>query len=218
MAMSYATLTGTRATAGSIKNWVNRDTTDPDTILTETVALILATLRHWKMKSEVTGNMVVSQDYIVLPADFIDIRDLRITGLYSTRLRKGDERYVQDRYEYDGDGNRVNSQPRWYYLAGGTAPKAKFDNPADQTYPYLLPYYAKPADLSDSNQTNFLTADFPRLVRAGCMLIATEFEKEVGQGQFDRTYWQQQFDKLMGEAQARSDIADMPRELGAEFA
>lgn len=176
-------------------------------MLTEAQALIYTTLRHWQMKTEDTGTMSVGTDSVTLPTDFLDARDLRITGIYAARLRKSDERDVQDRYQYDGTGVRVNQQPQRFYLSGTAA---KFDSPPDQAYPYLLSYYRVPAALGAATQTNFLTTLLPRLLRTGCMLIATEYEKEVGQGQFDRSYWQQQFDKQMAEAQMASDRIDFP--------
>lgn len=215
MALTYTSLVASKSTAGSLKSWVNRDTIDPATILTEAEALIYATLRHWKMKAEATAPMTAGTASIPLPCDFIDARELRITGIYASRLRKGDERSVHALYAYDGSGVRINQQPQWFYLSGLSA---VFDSPPDLAYPSLLSYYAYPAPLSTTNVTNFLTTDAPRLLRTACMLIATEFEKEVGQGQFDRSYWQQQFDKQIGEFQAMSDVADFPYEAAAEFA
>lgn len=215
-------MTAAKTVAGSLKSWINRDTIDPFSILTEAEALIYTTLRHWRMKAEKTSTMAFDlaadppPDSIALPTDFIAPRDLRITGPYAARIRKGDERAVQGRYQYDGDGRRVNEQPRWYYLSGDAA---VFDNPPDRAYPCLLSYWARPAPLaSESNETNFLTSDAPRLLRTACMLIACEFEKEVGQGQFDRSYWQQQFDKQMREFQGMSDVTDFAFDTEAEFA
>lgn len=203
-------MVGSRTTAGSIKNWINRNTTDPDTVLTDAQALIYTTLRHWKMKAEATGTMTASSSTgVALPSDYLDGRQLRITGLYAARLKKGDESSVQDHYQYDGSGVRIAEQPRWWYVSGTAA---KFDSLPDQAYPYLLNYYSRPAALDTNTTTNFLTTDLPRLLRTACMLIACEFEKEVGQGQYDRTYWQQQFDKQLLDAQAVSNIADMDRD------
>ncbi len=212
--MDYTALIASKTTAGSLKSWINRDTIDPATILGEAEALIYTTLRHWKMKAEATGVMAIGVATIALPADFIDARDLRITGPHARRLGRGDERSVQDRYEYDSAGARISQQPRWFYLSGLLA---RFDSPADLAYPYLLAYHQRPAALGDSNTTNFLTTDAPRLLRTACMLSATEFEKEVGQGQFDRSYWQQQLDKQLAEFQAMSDMADFAYDATAEF-
>lgn len=166
------------------------------------------------MKAEATAVMTIGSPSIAVPDDFIDVRDLRITGPYATRLLKGDERSVQDHYEYDGAGGRINGQPRRFFLSGGGF---LFDTAPDRAYPLLNSYYARPAPLSASVPTNFLTTDAPRLLRSASMLIAVEFEKEVGQGQYDRTYWQLQTDKLMSEFQAASDVADFAYGAAPEF-
>ena len=213
--MDYTTLIASKTTPGSLKSWINRDTIDPATILGEAQALIYTTLRHWKMKNDDTATMVIGSDELTLPPDFIDTTDFRITGIYAQRLRKGDDRAVHNRYIYDGNGVRINMQPCWFYLA---ACGAMFDYPADKAYPCLLSYFARPRPLGPLNLTNFLTNDAPRLLRTACMLSGVEFEKEVGQGQFDRSYWQQQFDKQLGEFQAMSDVAAMGYDAMAEFA
>lgn len=213
--MDYTTLIASKTTAGSLKNWVNRDTIDAATILTEAQALIWMTLRHWKMKTEATGTLTIAAASLTLPTDILDIRDLRFTGIYASLLKKGDERSVQARYSYDSAGVRVRQQPAWYYMSGTVA---AFDSVADIAYPYLLSYYARPAALSSTNTTNFLTTDAPRLLRTACMTIAAEFEKEVGQGAQGAAYWQEQLDLQMGAFQAMSDVADFARDAMPEFA
>lgn len=186
-------------------------------MLVDAQNLIWTSLRHWKMKAELDGTMTASSATpIALPANFLDCRRhaLWLTGTAATRLRKGDEASVQSRWQYDGSGNRIAEIPQWWYLTGTAA---KFDTLPDQAYTYHLSYYQRPAALSTATTTNFLTTDLPRLLRTACMLVAVEFEKEVGQGQFDRTYWQQQFDKQMADAQAKSDLVDMDRDSGPEY-
>lgn len=218
--MDYTVLTSSKSTAGSLKNWINRDTTDPDTILTEAQALIYTSLRHWRMKTEASGSLTINQSYLDLPSDFVDARVFRLTGNYAARLRRGDEMFVQGLYGYDASGNRVQQTPVWFYLGGnGGTPRAYFDAAPDlSSYGYLLSYFQKPADLSGSNTTNWLTSFYPRLLRTACMLIATEFEKEVGQGQFDRTYWQQQLTAQLADVQAKSDIVERASDAPVEFA
>lgn len=213
--MDYSTLIAAKGTAGSIRNWINRDTTDPDTVLTDAQGLIYTGLRHWKMKAESVGTMTASATSVPLPSDFLDGRGgLRLTGIYAARLRQAGEDAVQSRWQYDDSGNREVGTPCSYYLSGTVA---VLDFVADQAYPYLFSYYQRPAALSTSTTTNFLTNEYPRLLRTACMLIAAEFEKEVGQGQYDRTYWQQQLDKQLGEVQAASDIIDADTESEIEF-
>lgn len=213
--MDYSTLVAAKNTPGSVCNWINRDTTDGAIILAEAETFIFTRLRHWRMKAEVAAFMLYGQEYIDLPPDFIDVRELRLTGDYNTRLRRGDERSVQARYNYDVNGSRVLETPGWYYVG---ASGLQLDTVPDQEYDYLLTYYQLPAPLSVSNQTNWLTTFYPRLVRTACMTLAVEFEKEAGQGNFDRTYWEQMFEAERQEIQAKSDIVERASDAEIEFA
>jgi len=167
------------------------------------------------MKTEAVGDLTVGQDYIFLPEDFIDPRDFWLTGFYQHRLQKGDERLTWARYSYGLNEERTKDIPFWYYISGD---KARFDNVPDQAYHYLFAYYGRPEALSTANQSNWLTQTAPRLLRTACMLVAVEFEKESGQGQFDRTYWQEQFQGQLQDFQIMSDNADAPRDQYPVFA
>jgi len=68
----------------------------------------------------------------------------------------------------------------------------------------LLIYYQQLAALSSSGD-NFLTTMYPRLMRCACMAAASEFVKDSGQGNFDRTYWENEAEKEIMMAQAESD-------------
>jgi hypothetical protein len=213
--MDYATLVASKVVPGSIANWINRDTTDGPTILTEAQAYIYTRLKHWRMKAEVEDFMIYGQAFIDVPDDFIDAREFRITGNYNKRLKRGDERPIQAHYNYDVNGSRVLETPGWYYItAGGLS----FDAVPDHEYPYLLTYYQVPEDLSVGNPTNWVTRFYPRLLRSACMLLAVEFEKEAGQGSFDRTYWMNIFMAEKNEIQGLSDIVERASDAPVEFA
>jgi hypothetical protein len=213
--MDYTTLVANKTVAGSICNWINRDTTDGVTILTEAQAHIYTRLRHWRMKAEVEDFLVYGQPWIDTPDDFIDVREFRLTGNYNTRLRRGDERSIQAFYNYDVNGIRVLETPGRYYVGG---PGLNFDAVPDNEYPYLLTYYQVPQALGADNETNWVTRFYPRLLRSACMLLSVEFEKEAGQGSFDRTYWQGIFEGERQEVQAKSDIVERASDAPVEFA
>ncbi len=213
--MDFTTLVANKSIAGSICNWINRDTTDGRTILTEAQAYIYTRLKHWRMKAEVEDFLVYGQPWIDVPDDFIDVREFRLTGNYNTRLKRGDERSIQVHYNYDVDGRRVLETPGWYYIGG---PGLAFDAVPDYEYPYLLTYYQVPEDLSADNPTNWVTRFYPRLLRSACMLLAVEFEKEAGQGSFDRTYWENIFLAEKNEIQGDSDIVERASDALVEFA
>src|SRR5262249_45970233 len=114
--MDYTTLVANKSVPGSICNWLNRDTTDGPTILGEAQAHVYTRLRHWRMKVELEDSMVYGQSFIETPDDFIDSKDLWLTGNFHARIRRGDERSVQARYNYDVNGSRVFETPCWYYV------------------------------------------------------------------------------------------------------
>ena len=213
--MDYTQLVSNKSVPGSICNWINRDTTDGPTILTEAQAFVYTRLRHWRMKYRLSGSLVVDQGTIPLPADFADASDFRLIGTYTGRLRRGDERYIHDRWAWDAAGARVKEAPEWYFV-GGT--ELVLDTHPDQAYSYLLTYYQVPEDLGADNLTNWLTRFHPRLLRSACMLMACEFEKEAGQGNIDRTYWEQIFEAERQEVQAKSDIVARASDAPVEFA
>lgn len=210
MAMSYTSLTGAKTVDGSISNWLNHDavTTVADTIVAEAEAIIYRRLRHWRMVTSVTGTMTANAvgtvnpvDYIPLPSDYLEDRVLYVTGLnYQKMSRKTMEEVIAS-YGYDGNGFRVPQQPYIYF---NDQTNLKFDSPPDQAYPYLLYYYQQPAALSVSI-TNFLTTTYPRLVRVACMAQASEFMKDAGSGNYDRTYWDQLVEVEIDKAQTESD-------------
>jgi hypothetical protein len=172
------------------------------------------------MSYTLSGTMTIGSAFINMTVGavgtLISVRHLDITGIYYLRLRRVDERTVYESGTVDGSGNPINQQPTMFYVTSGSL--AIFENPPDIAYPFALSYYTRLPLLSGSNTTNFLTNDHPRLLRTACMLIATEFEKEVGQGQYDRTYWQMQFDKQLAEVQAMSDADSFPYDNEAAFA
>lgn len=210
--MDYTTLTNSSATAGSIANWINSAAVQSGapTIVSEAELYIYRRLRHWRMLAPTTGTMVIGSDYIALPADYLEDKLLYITGTNYAKLTRKTIEEVIASYGYDSSGNRINQQPLIYF---NDQSNIKFDSPADQTYPYLLYYYQQPAALSSSN-TNFLTAYYPRLMRCACMAAACEFAKDSGQGNFDRTYWDQLTELEIAKAQAESDRAQRSMEVG----
>ena len=217
--MDYVTLTSAKGTPGSLADWVNdsRIQNDAPFIIEEAQSNIYRILRHWQMMPPpVQGTMTQNSPTLTYPADMLEPNVMWILPCTGTRsdgttitvgMTSVDQKTAQDvinQYQYDSSFNRVSQTPTMFWF-DNTA--FNFDSPADIAYSYLLLYYQQPALLSASNPTNFLTARYQRLMRCAIMLGAVEWLKESGQGTFDRTYWQQQFDKKIEEAQMESDRA-----------
>ena len=218
--LSYSTLIADKSTDGSIARWLNHSSIqgDADNIVAEAEAWIYRDLRHWRMLTQTTGTMTANPggqptvtDYIPLPTDYLEDKVFYITGTnYQKMTRKTMEEVIAS-YGYDGNGYRIVQQPMIFYNDGTNI---NFDSPPDQAYPYLLNYYQQPASLATSN-VNWLTQFYPRLLRCACCMGAAEFMKDVGQGNYDRTYWAQQAAMELQKAQIESDRSVRSQEIGA---
>lgn len=210
--MDYTTLIGSSTTSGSLSNWINQAQvqTAASAIITDAESWIYTRLRHWRMLVETPANMVIGTDSIPLPSDattpYLETKSLYITGINFQKLVMKTEEEVKASYGYDGTGARVQQMPMIFYQS---ASLLKFDSPPDQTYAYELVAYQRPIALSTS-LTNFLTAQYSRLLRAACMIGVCEFNKN----QDDKTYWVQVAMNELDIAQAESDRGQRALEVG----
>lgn len=219
--LTYTQLIGSSSTDGSIANWLNHASivNSADTIVAEAEAWIYRDLRHWRMLTSTTGAFTANiggtttvVDYIALPGDYLEDKLLYITGIYFSRMVRKTLEEVISLYGYDGNGNRIVQQPYYYY---NDQTNLKFDSAPDQAYPYLLYYYQQPASLATVNGgVNFLTQFYPRLLRCACCMMAAEFMKDAGQGNYDRTYWMTQASGELAKAQVESDRAQRAQDIG----
>lgn len=211
--MDYTQLTAARGVPGSLSTWVNdsRIQGDVPEIILEAESWIYRRLRHWLMLTPpLIGNMTANAqgtaspvDSIPLPADFLEACFLTITGIYQLTLAQKTYQEVVSNWSFDGNGYRVPQQPIMYYFDQSAI---RFDSPPDLAYQYALIYFQQPPALAVSG-SNFLTTTYPRLVRCACMAAATEWMKDSGQGNFDRTYWDTLAQDEIEKAQAESDRA-----------
>ena len=218
--ITWTTLTGASTVDGSIAGWLNHSsiTGVADTIVADAEAFIYRDLRHWRMLTSTTGTFTSNAggsptvtDYIAIPADYLEDKVLYVTGIYYQKMERRTMEEVIAAYGYDGSGYRIPQQPMWYF---NDQTNLKFDSPPDQAYPYLLYYYQQPQALSASNTTNFLTQFYPRLLRCACCALAAEYMKDAGQGNYDRSYWEQAAMLELSKAQVESDRSFRSQELG----
>jgi len=211
--VDWLSLTGTKSTPGSLARWLNNSTLssgaggDADTILQEAQDWIYRRLRHWRMLTPpLVGTMTIGADFVTFPADFLEPKIYWITGatagLTQQRMILKTPEDVISKWQYDGNGNRVQQQPSIYYFDQAAL---RFDSPADQAYPTILIYYQQPAMLAAGNDTNFVTSNCQMLLRRACMRAACEWSKEVASGQYDRTYWEQACEDELTRIQEESD-------------
>jgi hypothetical protein len=119
-------------------------------------------LRVRAMESTATLSTVAAQDYVALPTDYLALR-----GVY----RDGSPQYSMQYYTPEQLNSVANSTraPNAFSLRGDNM---LFAGPADGVYDIKIHYYAKPAALSASNTTNWLTANYPQLLLWGALKAA----------------------------------------------
>lgn len=219
--LTYSQLIGSSSTDGSIANFLNHASISAtaDTIVADAESWIYRDLRHWRMLTSVTGTMTANPigvanpiNYLPIPADYLEDKVLWITGVNVAQLKRKTMEEVIGMWGYDGNGFLIVQQPYFYF---NDQSNIVFDSPPDQAYPYLLYYYQQPQSLvSTAGGTNFLTQFYPRLLRTTCFMMAAEFMKDAGQGNYDRTYWEQQAGLELSKAQMESDRSVRSQDIG----
>lgn len=216
--MDWNQLTASNTSAGSVANWINHASivSVAPTIIQEAESAIYRRLRHYKMLTSTTGTMTAgnTSDFITLPGDYLEDKKFIFTGTAFAAPQRKTLQEVISNYSYDGSGNRVQTQPTIFF---NDQTSLKFDSPADQNYSWLMYYYQQPAALSATNTQNFLTNTYPRMMRCACMAAASEFMKDIGQGAYDRTYWEQMTEAEIQTAQSESDRSEHTLNVGMQL-
>lgn len=171
MAITHTVLTGTKSTAGSIANWLNRTDLPVTNILLEAEALIYETLRVREMQAREVLTFAISTQTASLPSGFLDPISFRPYEWGSKMPFVHED--MLDEYR-DATGTLSSGTPSRWSVVGTTAyvdvlPSAEFSG--------MLLYYKTPDALSASNETNFLTTRYPSLLRYACMTKAYEHMK-----------------------------------------
>lgn len=172
---TYAILTGTISTAGSIKNWVQHSSVPADQILAEAEAYIYAQIRVQDMITTAALTIASGAYTSSLPADFLDPVSIRLDE-DSTDLD-----YVQENLLgriVDEDGAVETGRPARWTLYDDTI---HYDVANDESTALNgdIVYYKRPAALATANQTNFLTDKYPWLLRRACLMFGYEHRKRM---------------------------------------
>jgi len=174
--MDYATLIASKETAGSIKNWVNDAGIDPVTILGEAQAHIYGMLRVQEMIVKDTAFTVAADiEEIAAPTNCLDVVHFRWTSPDIMECDKVIIDELDKKRLYNSDGTLVSDLPRWFALSNQMF---SFPVKNDVERIAFLRYFKRPDDLTAGAPTNFLTIQYPRLLRCFCMGYANEYKKE----------------------------------------
>lgn len=177
MAMSYTQLTADKDTAGSIKYFVRHSEVPSDFILERAQDSIFQLLRVREMITRTTGTIATNATTLTLPTDILEPISLNRTGSYKGRIIFLDQQHFEDRVGEDETSTVYTGIPTSCTYSSTTL---YFDAKADQDYPYRLWYMARPALLSGTNETNFLTTRYGNILEAMCKHYAYEHRENDG--------------------------------------
>jgi hypothetical protein len=195
--VNYATLIADKATAGSIRSWINHSLLDVVQIVEEAEALLAQTLRVREMRASTVLALAAGDSFEPLPAGFLDPIALRDVTNQVT-LRQRTESDLESLRRYD---NAV--------LAAGTpANYAIFDEALQFETQYeaaaslRLVYFRRWPPLAAAN-TNFLTDRYPHLLRTACLAQAHAFRNNDTRAQLELT----KLASLIQRTNAESDLS-----------
>jgi hypothetical protein len=124
---------------------------------------------------ETRATVVLSAEYVALPTDFVEMRELKINSARERKLF-----YVTPQHFAETAAAQLGGVPRFYTLAAGSLRLG----PAPSGTPPLtaeLLYYAKPAALSDAAPSNWLLALAPNVYLFGALLEASAYIRDPAQ-------------------------------------
>jgi hypothetical protein len=195
--VDYATLIADKATAGSIRSWVNHNLLDVAQIVEEAEALIAQTLRVREMRVSATLALAAGESAKALPAGFLDPIALTDTTNALTLSLRG-----------EADLERLRRYEAGVLAAGVATSYAIFDEALQFETQYdgaatlRLLYFARWTPLATSG-TNFLTARYPHLLRTACLAGAHAFRNNDTRQQLEL----QKLATLIQKTNAESDLS-----------
>ena len=176
---TYSTLTGLKTVDGSIKQWVNDGTIPSASIVSKAEAWIYQYLRVREMISLETGAIQTGDTTLsVSMLDLLEPISLRIIDDSSAPIRLLDQEHFESRTYFDSSTGPTSTQPTEAMIVGNVF---QLNATSDATYSYRLVYFGKPAALSTSHETNFLTDRYPHMLEAACYYWAFSFKKDRGE-------------------------------------
>jgi hypothetical protein len=172
---TWTVLTSDKDTDGSIKRWCNLSTLDPEEIIAEAETWLAQRMRVRKMQARTQIGLVDGDSSYALTDGlrFLDPITFHLQGygelLYIHETELDRVRAVDD------DGTLPEGPPTYVALIGDTL---YFDSECDDSYTINLTYYAAPAALSASQETNLWTTNFRALFKKVLMAHAYIFDKD----------------------------------------
>jgi hypothetical protein len=197
MAITYSTLIGPKTQPGSIKRWTNYGQLDSEQIVLEAQALIYETLRVREMRAEFSDLSLAPGEYSkALPEGFLDPIAL-VDKTNNVEVKLYTEDHIARRRIYE-NGSLIQSTPFRYAIYDE---KLQFECAYESAATLNLVGFKKPADLAPTaNETNFLTARYPHLLRVACLAQAYDFMSNNAKYQSNLTLLSALIEKTNGES------------------
>ena len=166
--MALTTYTELKA---SIADFLNRDDLTaviPD-FITLAEAQINRDIRHWKMEARSSGQQSASDEYMQIPADWLETIRLHLTGTGTSVVNLISRDAMADKRERNED---TSGTPIYYTHADGQF--QLYPTPAADTDFELL-YIQKLDALSGSNADNWLLLEAPDIYLYGALLHSAPY-------------------------------------------
>jgi len=168
--MALNTYTALKA---SIADFLNRD--DLTSVIPDFIALAEAQInrdiRHWKMEARSSGQQSSGDEYMQIPADWVETIRLHLTGTGTSVVNLVSRDAMADKRQADED---ASGTPRMYTHADGQF--QLYPTPSTDTDFELL-YYQKLPSLS-SNSDNWLLLEAPDVYLYGALLHSAPYLAE----------------------------------------
>ena len=169
--MALNTYTALKA---SIADFLNRDDLTaviPD-FITLAEAQINRDVRHWNMEARSSGQQSVADEYMQIPADWVETIRLHLTATGTTVVNLISRDAMADKRASAED---VSGTPIYYTHADSQF--QLYPTPSAETDFELL-YYQKTTALSSSNADNWLLLDSPDVYLYGALLHSAPYLAE----------------------------------------
>ena len=156
-------------------------------------------LRVRQMEAEATAT---STEYIALPTDFLELRDIQYQGSPRVQLE-----YVTPEYADRYDSSGASGTPKYYTLVGN---QIRLIPAPDASTDVRISYWQKVPALSGGNTTNWLLTDYPDAYLYGSLIHARVFVQDPAIA----AYFKQAYDQVMAEidrAGKRSNVGGSMR-------
>jgi len=204
MAMTYSGLVADKSVNTSIPFRLNWSLLPMADIMTDAQAFIFSQLRVREMRASVILNVLKDEPTVPLPEGYLD--PLGMFDEFGNEIHHWDERNMVRMRSYTG-GSLNKGRPLVYSVLNELI---QFDIRPDRAAPFTFLYYKRPPDLEAvTNETNWLTARYPHILRLVAMSYAYDARKEAGEA---ASYLQQGVALI----QAANEEADLSRR-GSDF-